>query len=61
MQRSLWKGCAAACVPLLVAGAASAQSNVQLYGVVDAGVEYLNRVGGSGSQMRMPTLTSSPP
>lgn len=58
MQRSLWKGCAAACVPLLVAGAASAQSNVQLYGAVDAGVEYLNRVGGSGSLMRMPTVTS---
>ena len=50
---------AVAGMALLAAGAASAQSNVQLYGVVDAGVEYINRVGGSGSLMRMPTVTSA--
>ena len=52
------RGMAVASMALLAAGAASAQSNVQVYGMVDAGVEYLNRVGGSGSLMRMPTVTS---
>ncbi|MFC4621135.1 porin [Comamonas nitrativorans] len=52
------RGMAVAGMALLAAGAASAQSNVQVYGMVDAGVEYLSRVGGSGSLMRMPTVTS---
>ena len=42
---------AALCAP------AHAQSNVTLYGLVDASVEYLNKVGTSGSVTRMPALT----
>lgn len=57
MKRKTWIRCAAAAVPLLAAGAACAQSNVQLYGFVDAGVEYLNKVDGKGSLTRMPTVT----
>lgn len=52
------RGMAVAGMALLAAGAASAQSSVQVYGMVDAGVEYLNRVGGNGSLMRVPTVTS---
>lgn len=59
MQRkNLWKGCAAGLAPLLLATAAQAQSQVQVYGMVDAGVEHLNRVAGGGSLTRMPTVTA---
>lgn len=58
MQQNIWKGCTAAIVSLMAAVAASAQGNVQVYGMLDAGVEYLNHVGGSGSLTRMPTVTS---
>lgn len=35
-----------------------AQNNVQVYGVVDSGVEYLSRMAGGGSLTRMPTVTA---
>lgn len=57
MNRKTWIRCAAATVPLLAAGAACAQSSVQLYGFADTGVEHLSRVDGKGSLTRMPTVT----
>lgn len=45
-----------------VAGAAEAQSSVQIYGVLDTAVEYMNHVGTDRSGLtRMPTLTGSVP
>jgi predicted porin len=47
---------------LLSTTAAHAQSNLSLYGVIDSGVEYLNHANnGSGSTVRMATLSSSVP
>lgn len=44
------------------AGAAQAQSSVQVYGVVDTAVEYMNHVGTDRAGLtRMPTLTGSVP
>lgn len=43
-------------------GLAQAQTSVQLYGILDTAVEYLDKVGPSGSGLtRMPTLTGSVP
>lgn len=38
-------------------GAAFAQSSVSIYGTLDTGVEYLNRVEGRGSMTRVPATT----
>lgn len=58
MNKKTWIRCAAvAAAPLLAVGTACAQSNVQLYGFVDTGVEYLNHVSGGGSLTRLPTVT----
>jgi predicted porin len=46
----------------LAAGAACAQSNVTIYGVVDAAVEHVTDVGTTGGGLtRMPNLTGSHP
>jgi predicted porin len=46
----------------LAASAASAQSSVTIYGIVDAGVEHLTNVGAGGNGLtRMPNLTGSVP
>ncbi|KAF1023811.1 MAG: Outer membrane porin protein [Paracidovorax wautersii] len=39
------------------AHAAQAQGQTQIYGVMDMGVEYLDRVEGQGSLTRVPALT----
>ncbi len=52
---------------LAFAGAAHAQplprpsTGVTIYGVMDAGMEWLDKVGGGGTLMRMPNLTGSLP
>lgn len=55
-------GSAAGALLACLAATASAQSTVQIYGVADTGVEYLNRVqdaqGRSSSSTRMPTVTA---
>ena len=47
----------------LAASGAHAQaappSSVTLYGLIDAGVEYVNKVDGKGSIQRMPSNTGS--
>ncbi|MDH5857189.1 porin [Lampropedia aestuarii] len=48
---------AAATIGCMASGSVYAQSNVSVYGVLDTGVEYLNRVEGSGSMTRMPLNT----
>lgn len=56
------KHVALACALLATAcGAAQAQTNVTIYGVLDAGVEHLSNVGGNGSLTRMPGLGVSVP
>ncbi|ALK96805.1 membrane protein [Massilia sp. WF1] len=46
----------------LAASAASAQTNVQIYGIVDSGVAYVTNVNAAGDNMfKMPSLTSSFP
>jgi predicted porin len=46
----------------LAASAANAQTNVQVYGIVDSGVAYLTNVNAAGDSMtKMPSLTSSFP
>lgn len=46
----------------LAAGAASAQSNVTVYGLIDAGVEYVTNANAAGkSVVRMPALTGALP
>jgi predicted porin len=53
---------AAALMCGLAASAANAQSNVQVYGIVDSGVAYLTNVNAAGDSMyKMPSLTSSFP
>lgn len=54
---------AAAAGALACASAAQAQqaSSVQLYGLLDTGVEYVNNVGGSYSLTRVPTNTNTAP
>jgi predicted porin len=42
-----------------ITGTAQAQSNVTLYGLIDAGVEQLNNVSTGGSVTRMPSLGGS--
>ena len=41
----------------LAASPAQAQSNVQIYGLMDVGVEYLSRIEGNQPSVRMPTVT----
>ncbi|MDR2243894.1 MAG: porin [Burkholderiales bacterium] len=49
-------------VSLLPALTAQAQNNMTFYGVIDTGLEYLNHASqGSGSVIRMPTLSGSVP
>ncbi|MCL2297668.1 MAG: porin [Proteobacteria bacterium] len=49
-------------VGLLSAFAAQAQNNVALFGVIDTGIEYVNHASqGSGSVIRIPTLSGSVP
>ncbi len=56
------KHVALACTLLATAcGAVQAQTTVTIYGVLDAGVEHLSSVGGSGSLTRMPGLGVSVP
>lgn len=50
---------AAACAGTCIS--AQAQTNVTIYGVLDAGVEHLSNVGGSGGLTRMPGLGVSVP
>lgn len=58
MQRNLIAGLGLA----LAAGAASAQSSVTIYGVMDAAVEHVTNVGANGAGLtRVPTLTGSAP
>lgn len=46
----------------LACGAASAQSNVTIYGIVDTGVEYATNADAAGNSVwRMPTLTGTLP
>jgi predicted porin len=46
----------------MAAAAANAQTNVQIYGIVDSGVAYLTNVDAAGHNMtKMPSLTSSFP
>ena len=54
---------AAAAAALACASAAQAQqaSSVQLYGLIDTGVEYVNHVGSGYSLTRMPTNTNTAP
>ncbi|NMM28924.1 MAG: porin [Glaciimonas sp.] len=51
------------CVALALCGAVSAQAqNVTVYGIVDAGIEYLTHAGpANASLVRMPNVTSSTP
>lgn len=47
---------------LVASGLAQAQSSVQIYGIVDTAIEYINNVGASKSGLtRMPTLSGSVP
>ncbi|RAA07060.1 porin, partial [Ralstonia pseudosolanacearum] len=39
---------ALAAAALATAGTAAAQSNVTLYGIMDAGIEYVNHAGANG-------------
>lgn len=48
---------AAAIIGSIASASVHAQNNVSLYGILDTGIEYLNRVDGSGSMTRMPITT----
>jgi predicted porin len=49
-------------VGLFPAFTAQAQNNLAIYGVIDTGIEYLNHASqGSGSVIRIPTLSGSVP
>ncbi|WP_370679843.1 porin [Comamonas sp. GB3 AK4-5] len=58
----MWKRTAAAIALVCLGTLAHAQSSVQIYGVLDTAVEYMNHVGESRSGLtRMPGLTGSVP
>jgi predicted porin len=52
---------AAVLLSALAASSAMAQSNVQIYGIVDSGVVYTDNAPGGGSAVKVPGLTSSFP
>jgi predicted porin len=52
---------AAVLLSALAASSAMAQSNVQIYGIVDSGVVYTDNAPGGGSTVKVPGLTSSFP
>jgi predicted porin len=60
MKNTLCSAVALTCA--LSASAAGAQTNVQIYGIVDSGIAYVTNVDAAGHSMtKMPSLTSSFP